>query len=281
MINPATLIRRRVPKGDSDEKRWHYHAANGRQFEVRQFGRQKYLLGEFRPNGMVTKDVSGSGGLERSTVVVEALTSVSPNNVIAYLANAGIHEDQIVKVGAGINIRSIYYHSLESACEAINLSIQGDHWLVSETELTAEDLRNERNRELLDRIAFWTECKSRLETARTLPGLFKGCHSTIGVLAAESQQQILSYLNRPSQEGWLNIRNMLITSQQTLWAAWTRLDRSAPRMGPNGHPGADALKRSIRTAIADWEAEVETRLDQSLKSQALRSAGLEVAYALR
>jgi len=281
MINPIHLIRRRVPKGGSEEKLWHFQADNGRLYEIRQFGREKFLLGEFRPNGMLAKVVKGDTCYERSQIILDVLDKVSPNKLMPHLEQLGINQDEVVKVGAGINISSIYYASLEAACDAIQSSINNDSWLVTVTEPTAEDLQNQRKQALVDQVAFLTECKNRLESARKLPGLFSGCHSMLEDLSAESRQQILSYLNRPSQEAWLKIRNMLITCEQTLWAAWSRYDLSAPRAGNVGYPGADTLKRSIRMAIADWEAEVSTRLAKALEAHSQVPARLEVAHAVR
>lgn len=124
MIHKDHLIRKRVPIGGSEERLWHFAADNGRLFEIRQFGRAKFLLGEFRPNGRVAIAGKGDFTYESNPVVLDCLETTKPNELWAVLSERGIDLDGVVRQGPGISIDSFYHSSLEEVCEAIEASVQ-------------------------------------------------------------------------------------------------------------------------------------------------------------
>ncbi len=283
MIHKDQLIRKRVPKGGSEERLWHFATDNGRLFEIRQFGRAKFLLGEFRPNGMVAIEVKGDYTYESNPVVCEYLETAAPNELWAVLSERGIDLDGVVRQGPGIGIDSFYHSSLEEVCEAIEASVHMNAWYDQKKTFTEEEVRAQKARALVDRVEFWSGCQSALEAAKQLPGFFKGCHSKLGALDEKTQMAILSFINNPNQEGWLEIRNTLITVNTTLWAAWCRTDPNAPRAGTIGFPSASTLRKVIARAISEWEIEVSERLAAAIaeSDKPQVSARLEVVHALR
>lgn len=283
MINPHHLIRKRVPKGGSEERLWHYAADNGRLFEVRQFGRAKFLLGEFRPNGRIAIESNSDFAYESSPVVSECLETTKPNQLNAVLSERGIDVDTVVRQSPGIAINSFYHGSLEEVCSAIEECLRANEWYYKKATPSDDEVQAQKARALVDRVAFWTGCREALNAAMTLPGFFKGCHSKLGPLGNDAQKLILSFVNNPNQEGWLEIRNMLITVNTTLWAAWCRIDPNAPRAGSVGFPGASTLRKAIVRAISEWEVEVTDRLQSAISetSKPPTSARLEVVRAMR
>lgn len=94
-------------------------------------------------------------------------------------------------------------------------------------------------------------------------GLFQGCHDGIGnPLAGDARLLIDLYLLAPTQQSWLDIRGIEIVGRETLWHAWCRFDRQAPRSGDVGHPKAEILRHVIRAAVEENLAAARARLDE-------------------
>lgn len=54
--------------------------------------------------------------------------------------------------------------------------------------------------------------------------IFSGCHSSDGLkLTDDTRKTILSYLNRPTLQGWDKIYKIQVSPNKTLWNAWNLL----------------------------------------------------------
>lgn len=258
------LVRMRVPNGASEERLWNYYSDNGRIFEIRQFGRAKFLLGEFIPNGRIVTTGPDGDVYQEHAGLKEAIQNTSPNALCSTLREMGIDPDSVIRLGSGISLSSYYHDSLEAACTEISDSIAADSWYTKFVELSEDDRRAQSSANAFDSVQFWENCLSRLRDAQTQESTFKGCHTAIDpVLSPETKKSILSYLNSPSQAEWLKVRSTLITVSQTLWSSWVAFAPRAARNGNAGYPSADVLRKSIRSAITAWEANVLLRLEEA------------------
>ena len=110
-----------------------------------------------------------------------------------------------------------------------------------------------RHREQWETHCHWKARVAAIEAACSaqVPGLFKGAINQLGQpIEAGTQDRILSYLNAPSLDAWLEIRALLIGPLTTLWQAWFQVDPSAPMSGRSGPcPAPETLIRAIRAAI--------------------------------
>lgn len=118
-----------------------------------------------------------------------------------------------------------------------------------------------------DDHASWAGVERHLEAACApgIPDLFKGAVGTMfRPIEAGVQDRILSYLNAPSLEAWLELRSVLITPTTTLWQAWIKVDPLAPRVGKDGpHPAPDELIKAIRSAVDELREWVRARLREN------------------
>lgn len=259
------LIRRRVPKGGSEERLWHFITDAQRVFEIRQFGRAKFLLSEFRPTGAINsktnKDMPGDPDL-----LAQGMAHILPNDLHAWLSSRGIATSDISREVPAISLSSHYHASIEDACSDIELSIANNAWY----EHLVPQASPARPAALVDATMFWSLCKENLDAAMKLNGLFRGCHTLQGPISADTQKAILSYVNNPTLEGWISVRNTLITTGTTLWKAWTVLQRTTGLAGPGDFPGRDAIKRSIRNAIAECEETLKDRISSTIRGGSAR-----------
>jgi hypothetical protein len=280
------LIRMRLPAGSSEERLWNYYDDNGRIFEIRQFGARKFLLGEFKPNGKIVVSSPEGCSTKLSTVVKDALANATPNELCRLLMSKGVEPDNLVREGVEIYLTSFYHDSIDLACQEINDAIGSDIWYSKQVELTAEELKAQENANAFDAVQFWTSCKESLTLAEAQLGLFKGCHTALGPCLSEAtKSEILSYLNAPTQQAWLNLRNNTITINTTLWSAWIDFAPTAPRSGSKGYPPAEVLRMTIRSAISNWSEKVDKRLVEVLNRAAkfgqAPARKLEIANGMR
>lgn len=115
--------------------------------------------------------------------------------------------------------------------------------------------------------ASWKGVEHDLEAAWApgIPDLFKGAVGTMfQPIEAGVQDRILSYLNTPSLEAWLELRSVLITPVRTLREAWIKVDSLAPRAGEDGpHPAPDVLIKAIRSTVDEHREWVRARLREN------------------
>lgn len=281
------LIRMRLPAGASEERCWNFYADNNRLFEIRQFGARKFLLGEFKPNGRHSMPGDESGNIHHSEIVENLLLTGTPNEFFAHVkAQTGLDPSHLVLIGPGIGLTSYYHDSLESACIDIENALAANTWYYKQVELSEDERKALESSDAFDSVQFWQTCKDSAEAAGSQAGLFKGCHTALGPeLSVESKNEILAYLNAPSQAAWLNIRSKLITVSTSLWSAWVDFSPNAPRSGNNSHPSAEVLRKAIRGAVAKWIDHVHVRLEEAQKRAStagqLPERKLEVIHGLR
>ena len=60
-------------------------------------------------------------------------------------------------------------------------------------------------------------------------GVIAGMHNAFGGFRPEVKNMFLSFLNKPSFESWINIRDFLIDLRTTSWQLWLKYDRTAPQ----------------------------------------------------
>lgn len=60
-------------------------------------------------------------------------------------------------------------------------------------------------------------------------GVIAGMHNVFGGFRPEIKHKFLSFLNKPSFESWLTIRDYLIDLTTTSWQLWLKYDRTAPQ----------------------------------------------------
>ncbi|MGI0646905.1 hypothetical protein ACRCPS_17970 [Pseudomonas aeruginosa] len=270
----ASLTRRIVPAGASEERLWDFHHPNGRSFEIRQFGQKKFLLGEFEPNGRVSESTPKGLNFYTCPVVRLGLKVCKPNELSQWLSDQEIDRDSLVRVGAGIGLDSLYWPSLEAACEQIQEALEQNTWYrkVAKVERPERD----QTKALVDPITFWQLSLNKLLQAESEQGIFKGCHGMSGALVKEHKDLILSYLNKPNQERWGSIRSILITANTTLWSAWANVDKGAPRSGTKGYPPKEMLEKAIRSAVESWKKHVQEQLARATMAKNI----MEVSYAM-
>lgn len=70
-------------------------------------------------------------------------------------------------------------------------------------------------------------------------GVIAGMHNLFGGFRPEIKDKFLSFLNKPSFDSWLGIRDYLVDLNTTSWKLWIKYDACAPRSYPmNAKEGA-------------------------------------------
>lgn len=270
------LIRCVVRHGSSEERRWEFKHANGRSFDIRQFGRTKFLLGEFKPNGRICKETPKGPIFSTSEIVIQGLKSCPPNELVCWIAERGIAEPMLVKVGVGIGLDSLYWPSLEAACDQIREAIENNNWYRKTAPLTEAELAASKATALVPSVAFWQSALKAAVAAEAEPGIFKGCHCSAGKLTKDAKNSIIRYLNKPNQKLWNEIRSTMITGEATLGSAWRKVDAKSPRSGSRGYPSREMLEQAIRHAVSAWKEHAKNKLQEALKAKGSK----EVAHAM-
>jgi hypothetical protein len=246
-----------------------------RSFQIRKCehlderGREKikFFLEEFVPNGRMVRFDETDHRRESwdEPAIAELENSIGPNGLIKALRARGIDVELMCKTGGGFGVGTIYFDTLEACAQAIHSALQGNVRYKYFRELSAQEkLRNSR-RNAIGRHAYLERRLREIEGAEQAgSGLFKGCHDGLGrPLARDTQRKILAYINKPSQEKWLETRNYLIAGCTTLWQAWIAIDPNAPRQGVDGYPSAAQVRRMIPQAVETQRQEIEARLKRS------------------
>lgn len=199
----------------------------------------------------------------------EVQAAFSPNGVGPELKNRGVPIENSIRWGGGMGIGSITYPSRMQAAEAIAAALYNDEYLVHhkvENRTHQEQIVQERA-DTQAGADYWERERSILAAAKVgQVGLFQGCHTMLGKpLSEEYKSQILGYLNKPTQEQWVELRGYCIMGATTLWQAWVAADENAPRSGDIGFPDRDTLERAIRHAVSARESRIEKELQNVVK----------------
>lgn len=241
----------------------------GRQFLISYFdGDESFRVQEMVPNGRrFEREADGSPGrCWDEPLIKETELAAGPNQLMATLARLQIDADSMIFVptsnsgGVGFD-----YGSLDECAREIANVLDGNRRYVGFRPLTAEEEVERARRDAASTKDYWSAMHAAQELANANEfGIFKGCHNMLGgALDDETKKKILSYINGPSQDAWLDVRGIYVVTNATLWNAWCQYDESAPRSGRVGYPDSDVIVQAIRAAVDRNIEQVKERLAQS------------------
>ncbi|MBN3760887.1 hypothetical protein [Burkholderia sp. Ac-20365] len=259
--------------GGDDEIGYHYvDPETRREFHVRRSETLddcnrpcfRYFLEERIPNGRLA-EVDERGICTRAwdaPLIKEVEARVGPNGLIKELVQLGVDVDKMISVGGGYGVGSIFYPSLEESAGAIELALKNNERYQYFRALTDQEKIKLDRRSAVQSHEYWlAQSAAAARSWATQEDLFKGCYDGLDrPLSDDSKKRILSYLNNPGQDVWLEVRSIIVTGHKNLWAVWCQNDLLAPRSGDKGYPSADALRAAIRSSAASRRAEIEEKL---------------------
>jgi hypothetical protein len=257
---------------DSEDREYTYKdAQTGRSFEIRQYEgmddagqpTSRYFMSEWTPNGrLCEQDKRGKLRFREDPRIREAEKRVGPNKLFDELSHLSIEVDKLVLDGGGLGVNSRFFPTLRACAQNIVKALKADKRYCDIRRVSRQERIQRERRQAKDSNAYWKAQKAALDTADAVnAGLFKGCHTMMGApLSKEARERVLAYLNRPSQESWLEVRSLCITGSATLWQAWGLYDVTAPRSGNVGYPERETLISAIRHAVEEREKEIAQRL---------------------
>jgi hypothetical protein len=164
-----------------------------------------------------------------------------------------------VRLGDGFGVSSIYHPSVTDAAAAIAAALTEDRWYDSVDRAHLEDPARQaeaRARAEADRAAYQDWNAEQRARAQQLPDLFKGLYNLHGPLGTDVQRRLLAYLNNPTEDGWDDIRGIMLSASTTVWQAWAAVDPQAPVSKPADAgwpriPDAPTLRRALRWAAGE------------------------------
>lgn len=227
----------------------------------------RYFLSEYIPNGILV-EVNDKGAVigGREEPLIKALeTKYGPNDLMKQLRAHGVAIDKMAEHGGGYTVGAIYYSTVGECVEAIAKALADNcryqHW----RELTEQEkIKRERMEAEQSHLYWQAENAACSQSFADEDGLFKGCYTMMGTqLTDESKLRILSYINKPSQQAWLDVRSIMIAGVYTLWQAWCEADPSAPRSGDKGFPSPSVVIDCIRAIVEKRASEVKERGSQT------------------
>lgn len=224
----------------------------------------QFFLEEFTPNGRIA-ELNEKGHCDRAwdePLIAEAEARVGPNALMRELRRIGVETEGLVLDGGAYGVGTIFHASLARCASAIASALERDERYRHFRQLTEqENIRSSRQAKA-DSLDYRQGVAAATQRAwETETGIFKGCYTMLGaILSDESKNTILSYLNDPDQEKWLDIRGLYIVGHRSLWVAWCDSDPRAPRSGNVGFPPADTLREAIRAAAEDGRAVAQEEL---------------------
>lgn len=259
-----------VRKGENPEFQY-TDAETGRQFCITQMDSHGYFMCEATPIGRRWDIVNGHMHYSNCDVSM-ALKDGSANGFRDALREHGISANSQVFNIAGGGLGMIVLDTLEDCAAAIVKSIQDDEWYRDCAPRTEQDRVKDARESAASRHSYWKDVLDTIDrNGGDGTGLFAGTSTGYGApLSQEARQKILAYLNAPSQDGWLGIRDMLVTRSKTLWLAWCDVDRTAPISGSEGFPDADTLRHALRNAIDATRRRAERELSENPLPSGLR-----------
>lgn len=265
-----------LPQPDDDDDSREYQYTNhetGRDFNVtRDEGfvdgsdkpQTRYFLYEFRPNGVVVEGKNAERSWEAPRYK-EFDQKYGPNGVRNALRQSGVDTDKLFCSGGGYGVGTIFRSSLEECAQAVAEALFRNEWYAHFRQLSDPEQVKLDRRSAIDSYHFWKDERAAMDRAlATEQGIFKGCFTMMGrPVSDDHKKAILSYLNKPSQETWLDIRGYIVTGKGTLWQAWCEHDANAPRAGNSGFPTKDELTEAIRAAVRRRDEEINERLKET------------------
>ena len=270
-MNASEIFAAFVTHIDDDERSYDYsHLDTGRRFSVRcserADGKNRFFLCEMRPNGRML-EVNEQGEIVRAWAeprIDETESRVGPNELLAALRTMGIDVDAMVFCGAGYSVHSIYHDSLETCAESIAQALIDNARYTAYRKLSPDEEASFEHLKAVQSVEYWhDEADAARKAEQQGSGLFKGCYTMMGqALEQDVQQRILTYLNAPTQQGWLDTRSIVIAGHITLWQAWVAADVLAPRSGDRGFPVPKVLRLAIRQCIRDRRREIKEKIEE-------------------
>jgi hypothetical protein len=270
-MNASDISTAFVTHVDDDERSYDYtHLDTGRRFSVRcserADGKNRFFLCELRPNGRML-EVNEEGEIVRAwdePRIDETESRVGPNELLAALRTMGIDVDAMVFWGAGYSVDSIYHDSLETCAEFIAKALNDNARYTANRKLSPEEEASLEHLQSVQSVEYWhDEAEAAKRAEQQGSGLFKGCYTVMGqALEQDVQQRILAYMNAPTQQGWLDIRSIVIAGHITLWQAWVAADVLAPRSGNRGFPVPKVLRLAIRQCIRDRRRDIKEKIEE-------------------
>lgn len=78
--------------------------------------------------------------------------------------------------------------------------------------------------------AYFNDAIQMLESSLSTDsrGIIAGMHNIFGGFRPEVKNKFLSFMNQPSFESWMAIRDYLIDLSTTSWQLWLKYDKTAP-----------------------------------------------------
>lgn len=261
------------PDDDEDEREYRYtNPETGRKFEVARSegfvdGSDKpctrYFLYEFRPNGVVVEGKNAERSWEAPRYK-ELDQTYGPNGVRNALREAGVDTDKLFCSGGGYGVGTIFRSSLEDCAQAVAEALVRNEWYAHFRPLSDQERVKLERKSAIGSHHYWKDERAAMDRAlASEQGVFKGCFTMMGPVSDKHKKAVLSYLNKPSQEAWLDIRGYIVTGKGTLWQAWIENDARAPRSGNSGFPSKDALTDAVRASVQRRDKEINERLKET------------------
>ncbi|MCC5611042.1 hypothetical protein LC612_30905 [Nostoc sp. CHAB 5834] len=191
-----------------------------------------------------------------------------PNGLHAALVANNVDPADIASAGGGYSVDTKYLGSMEDCSQEIVKALSANKRYRCYRTLTHQEKLKQNRIEQVAKADYFQHENSMIAHAQTEKGIFKGCYSLTGLLQPATKERILSYLNRPNQELWLEIRGLRVAGIHTLWQAWTKSNPAAPRSGNCGFPTADELRNAIRH-ITEFRASDVTNRNQDCAKKGL------------
>jgi len=257
---------------DEDPEFQYTDAETDRQFSITQMADGSYFMTEAIPSGRRYKLVNGNAQFFDCDIAM-AHKDGNPNGFRDTMREHRVRTDQLVFDLGGGCLGMIVHPTLEDCAAAIVKSIQDNTWYRYFEPRSEQDMVKDARQAAMESHRYW---KGVLETIDENDGdgtsLFAGTSTFTGApLDQDARQRVLAYLNAPSQEGWLAVRDMGITTLKTWWLAWTEIDRNAPFSGREGFPDADTARRAIRHAVDATRERAKQKLVENPSPTGLRA----------
>lgn len=268
--------------GNSSVRNYRYTDADtGRMYAVTRSETDlghRYFLEEFAPNGRVG-ELNEAGLCVKAwdePIIQETEKRVGPNQLMSELAAIGFtHFDQLLFNGGGYGVGTKFYTSMEDCAAEIEASLLVNERYVYFRPLEQDEADASEAKLLKGKAQYWqNELAEAQSAALHGEGIFKGCWTMTGnIISDEAKRSILEYLNSPSQDAWLDIRNLTIAGPVSCWQAWVLVDRDAPRSGRIGYPSSETLRCAIRAAVEDRVERIHRELAECLVDAQPESGG--------
>lgn len=271
-------------RGSSDSYSMVYTSKQGRMFDIREYYDGTFFLSELKPNGKCIRyrDEETNGRTSDNMEVWDDNRLLklldSPNDFAHKAEEIGINLEELVCLGSGLGVASIYYDSIEDVSESICRAINENKWYesVDHEKLNDPSFQEElKKTEAELREDYRNQLKNQHDTATQVEhGIFKGLHSMRGALSDDAKKRLLSFYNNPTEDNWDNVYSLCIKGGKTVWQAWLSVDPDAPRSkgGDNWDtiPDKEIFVAALRKAAGydpfqDAEDKIDSDNDSTMK----------------